>query len=151
MRNKLPTGTALTSDSNPSSTKDWKQDPDRLLPTLLSKIKYVLIIVIVVILYCAINFQIIFVFESALLPQNKELGDHLVQHGDGVKDVAFEVDDVVSVTEFAKKNGAKIVQDVTEESDEHGTIRYSSVQTVKIFFIFIFKKTFFSTETRFTP
>ena len=84
-------------------------------------------------------FQIVFVFESALLPQNKELGDHLVQHGDGVKDVAFEVDDVVSITEFAKKNGAKIVQDVTEESDEHGTVKYSVVQTVNIFYFYLFE------------
>ena len=132
----------LTLDSSPSPTKDWKQDPDRSLPTLSSKIKYVFVIFIVTVLYYAINFQIIFVFENALLPGNTELGDHLVQHGDGVKDVAFEVDDVASVTEFAKKNGAKIVQDVTEESDEHGTIRYSSVQTVKIFFIFVLKKHF---------
>ena len=27
----------------------------------------------------------IFVFQSALTPNNRELGDHLVAHGDGVK------------------------------------------------------------------
>ncbi|KAE9551169.1 hypothetical protein FO519_005614 [Halicephalobus sp. NKZ332] len=79
--------------------------------------------------HAIIQDTIIFVFENALLPQNKELGDHLVQHGDGVKDVAFEVDDVVSVTEFARKNGAQIVQEVTEESDENGTVKFSAVQT----------------------
>jgi 4-hydroxyphenylpyruvate dioxygenase len=73
--------------------------------------------------------KIVFVFESALLPGNKELGDHLVQHGDGVKDVAFEVDDVSSIIKFAQKEGAKVVRDVTEESDEDGTIKYASIQT----------------------
>ncbi|RCN39989.1 hypothetical protein ANCCAN_14067 [Ancylostoma caninum] len=74
--------------------------------------------------------QIVFVFESALLPGNKEIGDHLVKHGDGVKDVCFEVDDVASIIAHAKKVGAAIVQDVTEESDEHGTIKYAVVKTV---------------------
>ncbi|VTJ59875.1 Hypothetical predicted protein [Marmota monax] len=37
--------------------------------------------------------KIVFVFSSALNPWNKEMGDHLVKHGDGVKDVAFEVED----------------------------------------------------------
>uniref|UniRef100_A0A665X156 4-hydroxyphenylpyruvate dioxygenase n=1 Tax=Echeneis naucrates TaxID=173247 RepID=A0A665X156_ECHNA len=37
--------------------------------------------------------KIIFVFSSALNPGNKEMGDHLVKHGDGVKDVAFAVED----------------------------------------------------------
>ncbi|KAJ1370649.1 4-hydroxyphenylpyruvate dioxygenase (4HPPD) (HPD) (HPPDase) [Parelaphostrongylus tenuis] len=73
--------------------------------------------------------KIVFIFESALLPGNKELGDHLVRHGDGVKDVCFEVDDVVSILEHAKKAGAVVVKDVTEESDEHGSIKYATVRT----------------------
>lgn len=81
--------------------------------------------------------KIIFVFESALLPGNKELGDHLVQHGDGVKDVAFEVDDVASVIDFAKKNGAKIVKDVTEEKDDDGYIKYAAVQTVSFILFYL--------------
>ena len=39
-------------------------------------------------------FQIFYVFESALTPDNKEMGQHLVKHGDGVKDVAFSVQDL---------------------------------------------------------
>ncbi|CAJ0580869.1 unnamed protein product, partial [Mesorhabditis spiculigera] len=73
--------------------------------------------------------KIIFVFESALTPGNHELGDHVIQHGDGVKDVAFEVDDVEWVIRTAKKAGAKIVQDITEDKDEHGSVKYASVQT----------------------
>ncbi|VDL71784.1 unnamed protein product [Nippostrongylus brasiliensis] len=73
--------------------------------------------------------KIVFVFESALLPGNEEIGRHLVTHGDGVKDVCFEVDDVVSIVEHAKKSGAKVVKDVTEESDENGSVKYAVLQT----------------------
>ncbi|PAV80538.1 hypothetical protein WR25_11391 [Diploscapter pachys] len=79
--------------------------------------------------------RIIFIFESALLPGNKELGDHLVQHGDGVKDVCFEVDDVDSILVHAKKAGAQVVQEVTTESDENGTIRYAVLRTVGLNFL----------------
>uniref|UniRef100_A0A8C9N695 4-hydroxyphenylpyruvate dioxygenase n=1 Tax=Serinus canaria TaxID=9135 RepID=A0A8C9N695_SERCA len=37
--------------------------------------------------------KIVFVFSSALNPGNEEMGEHLVKHGDGVKDIAFEVED----------------------------------------------------------
>uniref|UniRef100_A0AC34RIC9 4-hydroxyphenylpyruvate dioxygenase n=1 Tax=Panagrolaimus sp. JU765 TaxID=591449 RepID=A0AC34RIC9_9BILA len=79
--------------------------------------------------HAIIQDKIVFVFDSALLPGNQALGNHLVQHGDGVRDVAFEVDDVVSIFEFAKKNGAKVVKEVTEESDENGTVKYAIIQT----------------------
>jgi hypothetical protein len=32
----------------------------------------------------------------------------------------------------AKEHGAKVVQDIWEESDEHGTARFARVQTVSI-------------------
>lgn len=72
-----------------------------------------------------------FVFESALLPDNGELGPHLVQHGDGVKDVCFEVEDLDSIIAHAKAAGATILRDITEESDENGTVRYATLRTVK--------------------
>ncbi|RXM95053.1 4-hydroxyphenylpyruvate dioxygenase [Acipenser ruthenus] len=37
--------------------------------------------------------KITFVFQSALNPGNEEFGEHLVKHGDGVKDIAFQVED----------------------------------------------------------
>ncbi|KAG2459157.1 HPPD dioxygenase, partial [Polypterus senegalus] len=37
--------------------------------------------------------QILFVFQSALNPGNREMGEHLIKHGDGVKDIAFQVED----------------------------------------------------------
>uniref|UniRef100_F1L6R5 4-hydroxyphenylpyruvate dioxygenase n=1 Tax=Ascaris suum TaxID=6253 RepID=F1L6R5_ASCSU len=73
--------------------------------------------------------KIIFVFESPLLPGNEEIGAHLVQHGDGVKDVAFEVDNLEWIIENARKSGAKVVKEITEESDEDGTVRSATLQT----------------------
>ncbi|GMS87418.1 hypothetical protein PENTCL1PPCAC_9593, partial [Pristionchus entomophagus] len=73
--------------------------------------------------------KIVFVFETALLPANEEMGAHLVQHGDGVKDVAFEVDDVERVLETARNAGAKVVKDLTVDSDEDGSVKYAIVQT----------------------
>lgn len=39
-------------------------------------------------------FQIIFVFVSSLEVDNIEFGNHLTLHGDGVRDVAFEVEEL---------------------------------------------------------
>lgn len=37
--------------------------------------------------------QVIFVLKSPLFPGNEEMGAHLTTHGDGVKDIAFSVED----------------------------------------------------------
>lgn len=73
--------------------------------------------------------KIIFVFESALNPGNHEMGDHLVTHGDGVKDIAFAVEDLDGIMQMAKKRGAVVVKDIWEEKDESGTARFGRVQT----------------------
>nr|CAD7576322.1 unnamed protein product [Timema californicum] len=73
--------------------------------------------------------QIVFIFVSTYLPGNQELGDHLVQHGDGVKDVSFAVEDLDSILQKAKERGAKILRDIWEERDEDGTVRFAQVQT----------------------
>lgn len=43
--------------------------------------------------------RIIFVFQSALNPDDEKMGPHLVRHGDGVKDVAFAVEDCRGIIE----------------------------------------------------
>lgn len=73
--------------------------------------------------------KIIFVFQSALNPDNFELGNHLVKHGDGVKDIAFAVEDLDSIIKKAKEKGAIIVKDVWEENDDGGKVRYATVKT----------------------
>lgn len=73
--------------------------------------------------------QIIMVFMSALEPENREMGAHLVTHGDGVKDIAFSVSGIESIVNHARAQGAKIVRDVWQESDKHGTVKFAQIQT----------------------
>ncbi|XP_016009307.2 4-hydroxyphenylpyruvate dioxygenase [Rousettus aegyptiacus] len=73
--------------------------------------------------------QIVFVFSSALNPWNKEMGDHLVRHGDGVKDVAFEVQDCDSIVQKAQERGAKIIREPWVEQDKFGKVKFAVLQT----------------------
>jgi len=73
--------------------------------------------------------QIVYVFESALLPDNQEMGTHLVKHGDGAKDVAFTVKDLDVIVKVAKQRRAAIVRDIWEEKDEGGVVRMAQVKT----------------------
>ena len=74
----------------------------------------------------------IFVFKSAYEPGSEEcltMGKHLVAHGDGVKDVAFHVEDLEGIMIKCKERGVKVVKDIWEESDEGGKVRFAKVQT----------------------
>jgi len=73
--------------------------------------------------------RIRFVFQSAYEVDDAEMGGHLARHGDGVKDIAFAVEDLDAIVEGAKKRGATVVRDIWEESDECGTVRFATVQT----------------------
>ncbi|XP_054261459.1 4-hydroxyphenylpyruvate dioxygenase isoform X2 [Macrosteles quadrilineatus] len=73
--------------------------------------------------------KIVFVLMSAYEPDDPEMGPHLVTHGDGVKDVAFQVEDLDTIVEVAKARGAKLIKDISEESDENGTVRLAQIQT----------------------
>ncbi|KAI4870739.1 4-hydroxyphenylpyruvate dioxygenase [Hypoxylon rubiginosum] len=66
--------------------------------------------------------------ETALL---KEMHDHLERHGDAVKDVAFEVDNVDGVYSRAVGNGAVSVQPpATLRGDkQHGDVRTAVIRT----------------------
>ena len=62
----------------------------------------------------------IFCFQSSYEPNSdstKEMGQHLTLHGDGVKDVAFAVEDLDGILEKAKKKGVKIVREIWTEWD----------------------------------
>ena len=41
--------------------------------------------------------QIIFIFESSYEPDHKEMSKHLSRHGDGVCDIAFNVEDIETI------------------------------------------------------
>jgi len=57
------------------------------------------------------------------------IGDHLLSHGDGVKDVAFKVDDCRAAFAEAVSRGSKVIRDVTELKDDHGSVIVCSLQT----------------------
>ncbi|XP_022808712.1 4-hydroxyphenylpyruvate dioxygenase-like [Stylophora pistillata] len=83
--------------------------------------------------------KIIFVFKSPLNPSGKiseVMGKHLMVHGDGVKDIAFEVEDCIALYKAAIKRGAVSVHKPWDETDEDGTVTFATVQTVSIFITF---------------
>nr|XP_057943764.1 4-hydroxyphenylpyruvate dioxygenase [Doryrhamphus excisus] len=73
--------------------------------------------------------KIVFVLESPLNPGNEEMGWHLMKHGDGAKDIAFQVEDCDYLIKTAKARGAVIVKEPWVEQDIHGRVKYAVVQT----------------------
>eukprot|EP01091_Cochliopodium_minus_P009657 TRINITY_DN2420_c0_g1_i1.p1 TRINITY_DN2420_c0_g1~~TRINITY_DN2420_c0_g1_i1.p1 ORF type:complete len:392 (-),score=124.45 TRINITY_DN2420_c0_g1_i1:129-1304(-) len=73
--------------------------------------------------------KIFFVFQSSLRPQDKEFGSHLEKHGDGVKDVAFQVDDAVGIYNEAVKRGAVSVREPQHLKDDDGEVIIATIQT----------------------
>ncbi|XP_037933919.1 4-hydroxyphenylpyruvate dioxygenase [Teleopsis dalmanni] len=73
--------------------------------------------------------KIVFVFISAYNPDEKEHGAHLMKHGDGVKDVAFEVDDLDVIFKIAKERGAEVLREIWQEEDEFGVARFATIKT----------------------
>ncbi|OTF83350.1 4-hydroxyphenylpyruvate dioxygenase-like protein, partial [Euroglyphus maynei] len=73
--------------------------------------------------------DIIFEFQSQLNPKQTEMSEHLVRHGDGVKVVAFDVEDIEYIVEMAKQRGGKIVQEIRLDTDEFGSVKTAAIQT----------------------
>lgn len=48
------------------------------------------------------------------------MNKHLIRHGDGVRDVAFTVDDATAIYEYSIKNGATSVHPPTKLEDKDG-------------------------------
>ena len=57
------------------------------------------------------------------------LNEHLNQHGDGVRDIAFEVVDADEAHAEAIKRGAESAMEPRDVSDEHGTVRRAAIRT----------------------
>lgn len=70
--------------------------------------------------------NITFVLVSPLGPEHPE-SQRLVQHGDGVQDIAMEVEDVRRSFETATKRGARAVQPPTALEDEHGVYEFATI------------------------
>jgi len=68
-------------------------------------------------------------FTSSLLSTDNEIAQHVSKHGDGVKDIAFSVEDCRKTYQRAITNGAKSVREPTELKDSNGTVVVASIQT----------------------
>ena len=75
------------------------------------------------------NGDIVYAFTTALQPNNNAFYSELETHGDGVKDVAFTVDDCRGLYEKATSRGAKGVREPEELKDENGSVIVATVQT----------------------
>ena len=69
-----------------------------------------------------------FVLKGGVDPDS-EVCDHQRRHGDGVTDISLEVPDVDQCIAQARKAGAVILQEPTDLSDEHGTVRIAAIGT----------------------
>jgi 4-hydroxyphenylpyruvate dioxygenase len=69
-----------------------------------------------------------FVFTGTYRPDT-EVATHQMIHGDGVKVIAFQVDDVEQAYEATTSRGAQGVQTPTELRDDFGVIRMSAIAT----------------------
>ncbi|KAI9925486.1 hypothetical protein ASPWEDRAFT_173159 [Aspergillus wentii DTO 134E9] len=59
----------------------------------------------------------------------EEIHTHVASHGDGVKDIAFRVDDVHGVWEHAVQNGAESVREPTVLKDDGGEVQIAAIRT----------------------
>ena len=70
-----------------------------------------------------------FALVSPLNPGNEEFGKELEKHGDGVKDVAFLVDDAAGIHDKAVERGAISVKAPETLKDDNGSVIVASVRT----------------------
>lgn len=69
-----------------------------------------------------------FMFTTPMDPSHPA-NDHLRQHGDGVRDIAFQVADADQAFAEAIRRGAREAESPHEERDEHGRIRRAAIHT----------------------
>ena len=69
-----------------------------------------------------------FVINGAVRPDS-DMADHHRRHGDGVVDLAIEVGDVDRCVAHARSQGATILDEPHDVSDEHGTVRVAAIAT----------------------
>lgn len=72
--------------------------------------------------------KIRFVLTTPLVPEHP-FQEHLALHGDGVRDISFEVDDVERAYRETTKRGAIGVQEPREVTDNNGTYRTAAIKT----------------------
>ena len=69
-----------------------------------------------------------FVLTAPLSPDGP-VADHVNRHGDGVKDIAIDVEDVDRAWEGTTTRGARSIQEPHDLKDEHGVVRHAAIAT----------------------
>jgi 4-hydroxyphenylpyruvate dioxygenase len=67
-----------------------------------------------------------FVLKGGVDPDSPVL-DHHRAHGDGITDIALEVPDVDTCVDHARAQGATILEEPHDVTDEHGTVRIAAI------------------------
>src|SRR5512132_3357703 len=78
--------------------------------------------------YVLVQNDIRFVFTGPLSPEG-EVAEHVTQHGDGVHDIAFAVDDVESAWRETTSRGARSALEPTTIEGQKGVLRRSAIHT----------------------
>lgn len=68
------------------------------------------------------------VLTTPLNPES-EIAQHILKHGDGVRDIAFEVDSAEEAHRVTTARGAESVKELHEDSDDEGTVRRATIKT----------------------
>jgi len=66
---------------------------------------------------------------SSPLISDHPIAQHIIKHGDGVRDLAFHVDDTDACYREAISRGARSVKEPHDLTDENGTVRCASIHT----------------------
>ncbi len=69
-----------------------------------------------------------FVLTTPLSPEHAA-AEHIKQHGDGVRDIAFQVEDADHAFNESVKRGATAVTEPRDLSDENGRVRHAAIAT----------------------
>jgi 4-hydroxyphenylpyruvate dioxygenase len=67
-----------------------------------------------------------FVINGGVTPDSPLL-DHHRRHGDGVVDLALDVEDVDKCVQHARSQGATVLEEPHDVSDQHGTVRMAAI------------------------
>ena len=69
-----------------------------------------------------------FILSTPMSPEHPG-SEHIKQHGDGVHDIAFLVEDADHAFHEAVKRGARPIEQPHDHSDEYGPVRHASIAT----------------------
>ncbi|GGR53965.1 4-hydroxyphenylpyruvate dioxygenase [Nocardioides luteus] len=69
-----------------------------------------------------------FVIKGGVAPESEIIAHH-ARHGDGVIDIALEVPDVDRCIDHARAQGATVLEEPHDVTDEHGTVRVAAIAT----------------------